>query len=333
MPKNINYSILFITTGGINKPSTRERVLNYTPILRKDKYRVEVIDISFRRIGAILRSIFSIPKFDVIFFQKVYKNKIYLFYIAKLFQKHIVFDIDDAIQYKFASNEYSQNKPQLELAIKLSDLVIVGNSFLFDYVRKLNSNVKIIPTPLSKEKYKVRKKVKDRVTTVGWVGTSKNQFNLLPLLDGIAKISKKHNIKLLICSDKLIIPSYPFVEFIKWKLESQNEVFDQIDVGIMPLTQNKWNEGKCSFKLLEYLFCGIPSVASSVGMNMQVIQDGYNGYLARDNSEFIEKLAKLISDSKTYNKIRENTRKSVVRNYDASETYAKLKLSLKSFTN
>ncbi len=41
-----------------------------------------------------------------------------------------------------------------------------------------------------------------------------------------------------------------------------------------------WERGKCGYKLIQYMACGLPVVASPIGVNEQIVRDGENGYLA-----------------------------------------------------
>ena len=70
----------------------------------------------------------------------------------------------------------------------------------------------------------------------------------------------------------------------------------QFDVGVMPQNDSAFNRAKCAFKAIEYMACGVPVVASSVGENVHLIQPGINGYLASTSSEWQETLYKLLAD-------------------------------------
>ena len=70
------------------------------------------------------------------------------------------------------------------------------------------------------------------------------------------------------------------MEYIEWS-QSENipGIISRFDLGLMPLTDTEWNRGKCAMKVIEYMACGVPSVASPIGENTFVITEGENGYL------------------------------------------------------
>ena len=88
------------------------------------------------------------------------------------------------------------------------------------------------------------------------------------------------------------------VEFVDWvSPESTPREIQKFDVGVIPNRMDgEWNRGKQSYKLIEYMACGVATVASGFGEVPYVIQDGVNGYLASSEEEWVEKLEKLLRD-------------------------------------
>jgi glycosyltransferase involved in cell wall biosynthesis len=86
------------------------------------------------------------------------------------------------------------------------------------------------------------------------------------------------------------------VESKPWSLDTEVADSQGIDIGIMPLRDSPWARGKCAFKLIQYMSCGKPVVASPVGMNPKVVREGVEGYLAATEEEWMEKLRTLLRD-------------------------------------
>jgi glycosyltransferase involved in cell wall biosynthesis len=61
--------------------------------------------------------------------------------------------------------------------------------------------------------------------------------------------------------------------------------------------------------------CGIPVVASAVGVNRVIVQDGINGFLASSHREWVEKLGWLLSDAALREKLGRSGRETIVERY------------------
>ena len=111
------------------------------------------------------------------------------------------------------------------------------------------------------------------------------------------------------------------VEFTDWIDPSElPNVIEQFDIGVMPLVDDAWSRGKCGFKALQYMACGVPTVVSPVGINAEIVTDGLNGFAARDEDEWVAKLAKLANDGALRARIGASGRKTVEEHYSLERT-------------
>src|SRR6201999_1317649 len=106
-------------------------------------------------------------------------------------------------------------------------------------------------------------------------------------------------------------------ESIPWTEDTEIASIAAFDVGIMPLTDTPFERGKCAYKLLQVMAAGKPVIASPVGANRQVVQQGVNGFLADTTEEWAEALRKL-ADPELRRRMGEEARKTVADQYSSA---------------
>src|SRR5207245_190948 len=87
------------------------------------------------------------------------------------------------------------------------------------------------------------------------------------------------------------------VETLPWSHVSEVDAIRQFDIGIMPLPDEPWERGKCGYKLIQYMGCGVPVIASSVGVNAKIVVHGRTGLLANTPQEWLAALRTLLADA------------------------------------
>lgn len=241
--------------------------------------------------------------------------------IARLWRKKVIYDFDDAI---WIPNTSSQNKIasllkanwKVKHICRWSATVTAGNEYLAAFAAKHNNNVTLLPTCVDVEQG--HSKIKEHRTDsiiIGWTGS----HSTLPFLDALVPVLKElhseMNFTLLVIADKKPDYDIPALMYIPWREDTEIEDLLHTDIGIMPLTPDAWSEGKCGFKLIQYLALGIPAVASPVGVNRQIIEPGVNGYLAATPAEWKTYLLQLMKDTEVRKKMGAAGRQKMVSAY------------------
>lgn len=283
---------------GFSVPSSRVRIVNLVSEL--EKYGIDCNIYEYPRSLLEKIKVFSvIRRFDLIYIQKCLPSVLEAFVLKKI-SKKIIYDFDDAIftnqdvhEIKVRSSRYIKFKTML----KISDVVVAGNSYLAEEALKHNAHVLIIPSAVEIEKNEYEKRERNNTTVViGWVGTDFNLPYLSEISNVIRRISLEHSIVLrIICNCSIEIPQV-HVEFIPWKLETQDVEITQFDIGIMPLPDNVHTRGKCGYKALQYMSLGVPPVVSDVGVNREIVDNGNCGVAVKTEEEFYLALKALVED-------------------------------------
>ncbi|MDP2942021.1 MAG: glycosyltransferase family 4 protein, partial [Candidatus Omnitrophota bacterium] len=195
---------------------------------------------------------------------------------------------------------------------------------------QIKDRIAIIPTPIDCKLYTpVEKKSQDVPIIIGWAGSGENHLRHLELLiTPLQELIKRYNINFKLVgamrSDR-IKNLFGFLDskFISIDWVDSDElprIIQSFDIGVMPLKDDDESRGKCAFKVLQYMASGIPVVISPVGVNKEIVEDGINGFLAGDTSEWIKKLSCLIEDEVLRKDFARKGRKTAEEQYSLDKT-------------
>lgn len=228
----------------------------------------------------------------------------------------IVFDFDDAIWLSSASALH-----RVREILALSHLVIAGNAYLAEFAARHNRNVTVLPTSINADIYVPRTAPPaGDALTVGWIGTPGNFEHLELVLDPLRKIlARNRHVRFKVVSrEPFLAPATVPTLFEPWERAREVRAVQGFDIGIMPLRDTPFTRGKCGGKALVCMSCGVPVVASPVGVNGEIIRDGGNGLLARTSGEWLEKLSSLIGDAGLRARLGSEGRRSIERGYSTA---------------
>jgi glycosyltransferase involved in cell wall biosynthesis len=235
----------------------------------------------------------------------------------------IVYDFDDAIFL----GDVSEAKRRLRwlrwggktgTICRLSAHVIVGNRYLKDYALKYTEHVSVVPATIDTDSYTPKDSIEIRdQPVIGWSGSRSTLKDLRPVEPALNALRRSLNFRLKVIGSESFSFSGLEVESKNWSARSDIEDLKSFDIGIMPLSDNPWNRGKCGGKALQYMAVGVPTVVSPVGVNSEIVEDGKNGFIARSEQEWVEKLSLLISDEEVRKRFAKEGRRTVEERYSA----------------
>ena len=169
--------------------------------------------------------------------------------------------------------------------MKYAKHVIVCTPKLDDFVKKINPNTTDISSTINTEVYlpKSNYEIEGKIV-IGWSGSHSTSKYLYLLKDVLLELKKDLDFKLLVIGDSNFNIEGLDVEAIEWKLESEVLNLIRIDIGLYPLPDEEWVYGKSGLKALQYMALGIPTIATAIGANFRVIEDGVSGFLIPHNN-------------------------------------------------
>lgn len=256
------------------------------------------------RLGTVL---FKAGSYDYIFIHREAAPlgpPVMEWYLKKVLRKKIIYDFDDAI---WIPNTSGNNRIaglvkafwKVPYICKWTYKTAAGNDYLCAFARQSGAvNISRIPTVVNTEsRYNRLQQHKDGSVVIGWTGSHSTLKYLDDVMPVIARLQERFDFDFLVIADKK--PELPLQRwsYCPWNEQSEIEDLLKIDIGIMPLTHDAWSEGKCGFKLIQYLSLGIPAVANSVGVNKIIVEDGINGYIADTAEAWETALATLLENS------------------------------------
>ena len=250
-----------------------------------------------------------------------------------------IFDFDDAIWQTVVSDankslSFLKNGNKTAEIIKASAEIWAGNAYLADYAKQFNSNVYIIPTVVDTDFYKpIISNAPNAKICIGWSGS----FSTVPHFEyieaALLAIKQKYGEK--ICFKLIGDSNYKNEKLnligTEWTKATELQELSTIDIGIMPLPNDKWTQGKCGLKSLVYMSSQIPTIVSPVGGNAQIVTDNVNGLWANSTDEWIEKLSLLIENQDLRKKLAINARQTVEKYYSVATWQATILNRLTNF--
>ena len=241
--------------------------------------------------------------------------------IAKVFRKKIIYDFDDAIWLtdlgsKDSLKIFLKNPSKVNSIIKWSWKVSCGNAYLKEHALKYNKNAILNPTTVDTiHKHNKIKNQRTEKVVVGWTGSHSTLVYLAPLIPLLKRVYKECPFEFIIICNRPLPEMPHFAKFILWKEETEVEDLLRMNIGLMPLIDDEWTNGKCGFKAIQYMSLGIPALVSPVGVNSVIVDHEVNGYHCSDEEQWASALLKLLKDESLRSLMGESARVKIINNY------------------
>lgn len=303
---SVKPSIVALTQGR-NQPSTRFRWSQYVDYIRQGGFDVNELESYFGAYapehffqrpawlaGAIAENVVRVMRskqFSLRFLQRNLTAT--LCTLEPLLKSPFVFDVDDAIFL-------GQRGESANRIARSASIIICGNDFLADHFNKYGKVV-VLPTAVDATRFVPRVVHSLTQQVIGWSGSSSGFKYLYAIEPALRVLLNRYPSVLfkVISNSRPIFKTLPLnqVVFELWKPEREAGVLQEFTVGIMPLEDDLWARGKCSFKMLTYMSTGLPVVVSPVGMNLEILDQGPCGFAAKTSDDWVDAISLLLSNT------------------------------------
>lgn len=330
-------------TGGVNVPSARFRIRQLIPALRVAEVNLTeyIPSVSthppratwirpFWGVAALAARIPAVAashSYDAVILQREMIST--LLSLERFTGRPRILDVDDAIFLNM------RGKGGERLAA-MCDAVICGNDYLAEFYSRYNPNVRVIPTAVDTDRFTPRSvTIEGHKPVIGWIGSSSNFDCLNDIEEALDAVFRKiPDARLQIVADKrphLQGITARHLDFVPWSPDGEVSAIQRMSVGIMPLRDSPWVRGKCSFKMLQYMACGLPVVVSPVGMNRQVLDRGEIGIGPLSNGEWADALVWLLSDPAARQRMGKEGYRTVENHYSVQVIAPRLAKAIREF--
>lgn len=225
-----------------------------------------------------------------------------------------IYDFDDAFYLRYRAGNLGALRILLggkfDNVMRGAAAITAGNASLADYAHTLNANVSVLPSVVDTVHFSPRAQYDNPVFTVGWIGSPSTAPYLQSLVAPLQTLGREQPLRLVVIGGKG--PHIENVEVLEipWSESSEVDLINTFDVGVMPLPNDEWARGKCAFKLVQYMACGVPVVASRVGANIDLVT-AECGFLAETDEQWVDALRQLRDKPLTRRTMGASSRKRV----------------------
>ena len=342
--------IIFFTRYGSQGASSRMRLLQYLPwfesagmgcnvsplfsnakLLRR--YRsggyslLELLSAFVQRIHALMRS----PPSELVWIEKEALPWFPAWCERWLLRRTpYVLDFDDAIFHNYDLHRFAWVRYfyglRVDRLMRGARLVIAGNRYLADRAACAGAQwVEVIPTVIDLARYPAKQTyavaMKPRIV---WIGSPSTVHYLLELAAPLGVLAKRQPFTLRVIGGGAINMPGVEVEVLAWSVDTEASDIAAADIGIMPLRDTPWEQGKCAYKLIQYMACALPTVASPVGANLEVVIEGETGLFADTAEAWVKQLSLLLADAAMRQNFGRAGRKRVEAEYSLQQSAPRL---------
>lgn len=238
--------------------------------------------------------------------------------------RRMVYDFDDAIYLPNVSRANRFIGPfkchwKVASICRWSRRVSVCNPHLVQWASAFNPDVRLIPTTVDTSYHRTSRTSRPNRgrMVIGWTGSHSSLRYLESIRDALYSLRRRREFELrVICDVDPGFPDFPGYRFVPWRIESEIQDLDELDIGLMPVPKEEWANGKVGFKAIQYSAMGIVPVVSDVGSGGEVVRHEATGLLVPNApGAWVAALERLLDDPPSISALGERARERIQARY------------------
>lgn len=281
--------------------------------------------------GRRLRHLSRVGLFDVAWIEKELFPMLPAWAEFALYRRGVptVLDYDDAVFHGYDLHRRFFVRATLggkiDAVMRNATVVVAGNAYLAGRARVAGAPwVEELPSVVDLDRYPPPRKRQGESFAVGWIGSPVTTKYLELIAAPLRAVCREEGTRLVTIGAGPVALDGVRAEQLPWSEASEVESLSHVDVGIMPLPDAPFERGKCGYKLVQYMACGLPVIAPPVGAASEIIEHGHNGFLVRSDDEWIAALAELRESPELRARMGAAGRKTVEERYSMQVTAPRL---------
>jgi glycosyltransferase involved in cell wall biosynthesis len=272
----------------------------------------------FRR----LRQLLSVGNYDLIWIEKEVLPWLPAFpewWMRSVGIPYVV-DYDDATFHGYDLNSRAIVRAlmgkKIDRVMRCASMVAAGNDYLADRARSAGAaTIEYLPTVVDLNRYPIAPHKRSGTFTIGWIGSAWTARYLPMVEPALRQVCQSGAARVLLIGSGPVDLSGVPVDVEPWSEQDEYSQIRRCDAGIMPLPDNPFERGKCGYKLIQYMACSLPVVASAAGVNSRIVTHGHNGFLASNEAEWVWALEQLRDNAELRESMGKRGRSKVEAEY------------------
>lgn len=315
--------LLALTFGNSDAASTKYRILQYEELFRAADISVTCM------IAREFRDFSVLGNFDAVLLQK---TLLPANMVKKIRQgaKRFLYDADD-LTWLCPQKQYSW-LTRLRIAHRLriiagqADLCMAANRTIAGDLKRAGGRTAILPMALDGRVWQDAPERGEGELSIGWSGAPKNLVFLRQILPQLQEVQRRFpHVSWLVHSGE--DPRFSGFRYthIPFELGAEHLTVRRFHIGLLPLPDEPFVRGKSPIKALQYFASRVAVAGSPVGATIEILEDGKNAVLVRDNRGWVDALSLLITDAELRRSLAEAGRRSFEERYEIHVVFEHLR--------